>query len=48
MDLSILFDVPFPVKAKSLEGADVRVGLMVLFAIGVLESVRAWFALLGF
>ena len=48
MDLSILFDMLFPVKAMSLEGAGVRVSLMVPFAIGAFESVRAWFALLGF
>jgi len=48
MNLGILFDVPFPVEAMSPEGANVRVSLVISFAVGALESVRAWFALLGF
>jgi len=40
--------VPFPVKSMPPEGANVQVGLMVPLTIGALESVRAWFALLGF
>jgi len=48
MDLGVLFDMPFPVKVMSPEGANVRVSLMVPFTIRALESVGAWFALLGF
>jgi len=40
--------VPFPIEAMPLEGANVRISLVISFVVGALESVRAWFALLGF
>jgi len=40
--------MPFPVEAMSPERTNVRIGLMISSAIGALESVRAWFTLLGF
>ena len=48
MDLGVLFDVPLPVEVMSPEGTNVQVSLMISFAIGALEIVRARFALLGF
>jgi len=33
--------VPFPVEVMSPEGANVQVSLVISFAVGALESVRA-------
>jgi len=48
MDLGVLFDVPFPVEAMPPKWTVVGVGLVISFAVGALEGVRAWFALFGF
>ena len=47
-DLSILFDVPLTIELVSPKGTLDGVSLMISFAIGALEHVRAVFALLGF
>jgi len=47
-DLGVLFDVPFPVEAMPPKWTVIGVGLVISFAVGALEGVRAWFALLGF
>ena len=47
-DLSILFDVPLTIKSVSPKWTLDRISLMVSFAIGALERVRAGFALLSF
>ena len=47
-DLSILFDVPLTIELVSPKGTLDGVSLMISFAIGALEHVRAGFALLGF
>ena len=46
--LFIFFDVPFPVEAMPPEGTNVRISLVVFFAIGTLESMWTGFALFGF
>jgi len=48
MDLSILLYVPFPIEAVSPKWTNVGVGLVIPFAVGAFERVRAVFALLGF
>jgi len=39
--------VPLPVKAMSPKWTCVGIGLVISFAVGAFERVRAWFALLG-
>jgi len=48
MDLSILFHMPFSIEAMPPKWADVGVGLVVSYAVGTFERMRAWLALLGF
>jgi len=48
MDLSVLFDMPFPIEAMSPKWTHIRIGLVVPSAIGTLERVRAELTLLGF
>ena len=48
VDLSVLFDVPFSVEAMPPKWAVIGVSLMVSFAVGALEGVRARFALFSF
>jgi len=48
MDLSILFHMPLFIEAVSPKWAAVGVSLVVSFAVGTLECMGAWFALLGF
>jgi len=47
-NLGILFDMPFPVKTMLPEWTDIRVSLMIPFAVGTLEGMRARLALFGF
>ena len=47
-DLSMLFDVPLTIELVSPKWTLDGISLMVSFAIGALEHVRAGFALLGF
>ena len=47
-DLGVLFDVPFSVEAVFPKWAVVGVGLVISFAVGALEGVRARFALFSF
>lgn len=48
MDLSILFNMPLTIELMSPEWTMNRVSLVISFTIGVLEQMRARFALLGF
>jgi len=48
MDLSILFDVPLTIELVSPKWTLDGISLMVSFAVGALECVRAGFAFLGF
>jgi len=48
MDLSVFFDMPFPIEAMSPKWTCVRVSLMISFAVRTFERIRTWFALLGF
>jgi len=48
MDLGVLFDVPFPVEAMPPKWTVIGVGLVISFAVGALEGVRARLALFGF
>jgi len=48
MDLSVFFDVPFPIEAMSPKWTCVRVSLMISFTVRTFERMRTWFALLGF
>jgi len=48
MDLSVLFDMLFPIEAMSPKWTQIGIGLVVPSAIGTLERVRAGLALLGF
>jgi len=48
MDLSVFFDMPFPIEVMSPKWTIVRVGLMISFAVRTFEQMRTWFALLGF
>jgi len=48
MDLSVFFHMPFSIESMPPERTMVVVGLVVSLAIGALEFVRAWFALLCF
>jgi len=40
-DLGVLFDVPFPVEVMPPKWTVVGIGLVVSFAVGALEGVRA-------
>ena len=46
--LGIFLDVPLPVEAMFPEWTDIRVSLVVSFAVGTLEGMRARFALFCF
>jgi len=48
MDLSVLLYMPFPIEAVSPKWTNVGVGLVIPFAVGAFEQVRARFTLLGF
>jgi len=48
MDLSILFNVPLTIESVSPKWTMDRVSLVISFAIGALEQMRARFTLLGF
>ena len=48
MDLSILFNMPLTIESVSPKWTMDRVSLVISFAIGALERMRARFALLDF
>jgi len=48
MDLSILFNMPLMIESMSPKWTMDRVSLVISFAIGALEQMRARFTLLGF